>query len=70
MSSWLSHDFTVTKIQKALFQMYPSKSLGLDGLPALFFEKYWEVIENSLVSKCLGVLNHGSSAQGRTQDFF
>ncbi|XP_004308516.1 PREDICTED: uncharacterized protein LOC101296245 [Fragaria vesca subsp. vesca] len=28
----------------ALFQMYPTKSLGPDGMPLEFFQKYWDVV--------------------------
>lgn len=40
MHEELSRDYTVVEIKLALKQMHPSKALGLDGLPPLFYQKY------------------------------
>ncbi|XP_062028960.1 uncharacterized protein LOC133744958 [Rosa rugosa] len=43
MNDQLCSEYTEEEIRCALFQMYPTKSLGPDGMPPLFFQHYWEV---------------------------
>ncbi|KAL6219920.1 hypothetical protein ACLB2K_007678 [Fragaria x ananassa] len=49
--------FTRADIERALKQMPAQKSPGYDGLPALFFKQYWEIIGDEVCQLCLGVLN-------------
>ena len=41
--------------------MQPTKSLGPDGMPAIFYQKYWDIVSNDVVSMVLNVLNSNIS---------
>lgn len=41
----------------ALLSMSPTKTPGLDGFNALFFQKFWDVVGDNLSSMVLGILN-------------
>ena len=43
----------------ALKQLHPSKSPGPDGMSALFFQKYWNIVSANVTSMVLNVLNSG-----------
>ena len=45
--------------------MSPMKAPGKDGLPAIFYQKYWEKIGVSITNCCLNVLNN----EGSVKDF-
>ena len=54
MNSNLLQPFEAEEVRHALAQMHPSKSPGPDGMPALFYQKFWHVvgrdIENAVLS--------------------
>ncbi|KAK2650563.1 hypothetical protein Ddye_018052 [Dipteronia dyeriana] len=39
--------------------MFPTKAPGPDGIPILFFYKYWNIVGLEVTKACLGVLNEG-----------
>lgn len=59
----LCKPFTQEEIEFSLHQMYPIKAPGCDGLPALFYQRYWDVVKKDVVSCCLKVLNEGGSVK-------
>nr|XP_011468563.1 PREDICTED: uncharacterized protein LOC105352685 [Fragaria vesca subsp. vesca] len=44
MNEQLCSSYSQDEIRSALFQMYPTKSSGPDGMPPLFFQHYWDTI--------------------------
>ena len=48
-------------MEAALKQMYPIKALGPDGMSAIFFHKYWDVVGNDVMCMVLNVLNSNMS---------
>lgn len=51
--------FTGEEIYAALKDMEPTKAPGMDGFPAMFFQKFWNIVGESVTAYCLGVLNDG-----------
>ena len=43
MNQLLSRDFQASEIAQALKQMHPHTTPGLDGLPPLFYQKFWSL---------------------------
>lgn len=50
MNSTLCIVYSEMEIKTALFQMYPTKSPGPDGMPPLFFQHYWDSIGSDIVA--------------------
>ncbi|KAK3221777.1 hypothetical protein Dsin_008802 [Dipteronia sinensis] len=63
-SRFLDLKFSREEIRKAIFDMNPTKAPGSDGLPAVFFQKYWESIGPNVVDAWLSVLNNRRSVDG------
>lgn len=57
MNAQLTLPFTPDEVLAALSQMGPLKSPGPDGLPVLFFQKYWHLIGSNIISCVLDFLN-------------
>ncbi|KAK2652462.1 hypothetical protein Ddye_012318 [Dipteronia dyeriana] len=56
---FLDTNFSTEDVRVALFDIFPMKDPGPDGLPALFYQKYWSVVGDKITNACLGVLNKG-----------
>lgn len=41
----------------AIKNMNPTKALGPDGMHAIFYQQYWDIVGNDVVDLCLKVLN-------------
>ncbi|KAL4295344.1 hypothetical protein GQ457_12G013630 [Hibiscus cannabinus] len=61
MNSKLCAGFTVEEVKRAFLQIHPNKSPGIDGLPASFFRKYWNICGHDLLTLCLDLLDGRSS---------
>ncbi|KAL0378890.1 UNVERIFIED_CONTAM: putative mitochondrial protein [Sesamum radiatum] len=55
----LIQPFTEHEVHSALFGMSPLKSPGPDGMPPLFYQKFWHVIRSDVINCVLHVLNSG-----------
>lgn len=53
----LEDPFTLEEIATALSQMCPTKALGPDGLPTVYFQKHWQSVREGVVTTCLLILN-------------
>lgn len=60
MVSDLVCPYVRTEIEAALSEMHPCKSPGPDGLPALFYKRYWDLVGDDIFDVVLEFLNNGS----------
>ncbi|KAL5809465.1 hypothetical protein ACOSQ3_030156 [Xanthoceras sorbifolium] len=63
MNEILGACFTGEEVSAALNQMCPLKAPGSDGLPALFFQKFWDIVGPGVTKAVLAVLNEGASME-------
>ena len=56
----LSSEYTAEEVKVALFQMGPTKAPGPDGMNALFYQKFWHVVGDTVVLAVLDFLNNGN----------
>lgn len=49
--------FTPNEIKRALFDMYPLKSPGPDGIPAPFYQRFWTLVGSNVTDCALQFLN-------------
>ena len=52
MNESLNRNFTREEVATALKQIHPTKAPGLDGMFAIFYQKYWSIVGCSISSKC------------------
>jgi hypothetical protein len=58
MQDELSADFTPGEIVDAMKSMKSTSSPGPNGLPALFYQTYWQLIGTDVIQLALHILNH------------
>ncbi|KAL5538284.1 hypothetical protein UlMin_045689 [Ulmus minor] len=58
MNNKLLRPFTSDEVHKALLGMHPTKALGIDGLPALFYQNFWDIVGPNITKVVLTVLNN------------
>lgn len=57
------------EIVQALKDMHPCKSPGPDGLPALFYKRYWDLVGDEFCSLAQNFLNGGTIPAGLNHTF-
>jgi hypothetical protein len=55
--TWCEMAYTREDVTEAINQMHPLKTPGLDGIPALFFQKYWHFVGRDVQDLALKILN-------------
>ncbi|KAA3477623.1 reverse transcriptase [Gossypium australe] len=53
--------YTEEEVFSALKGMGATKAPGLDGFPAVFFQRYWHIVGKDVTKFCLGILNTDQS---------
>ena len=56
----LSREYSAEEIKVALFQMGPTKALGPGSMNALFYQKFWHIVGNDVITAVLDFLNNGN----------
>ena len=59
MNEKLVADFTIEEVEVALKQMAHLKAPGLDGMPLLFYQRYWSLLGSDVSHSILHYLNSG-----------
>ena len=57
MHQLLTNDYSVDEIKPALFQMGPTKAPGPDGMNALFYQIFWHIVGDNVITAVLDFLN-------------
>ena len=60
MNAKLTGDFMEWELLYALRQMAPLKTLGSNGMPPLFYQHFWPVVNHELTQSILAWLNSGT----------
>ncbi|KAM1003608.1 hypothetical protein EV1_003868 [Malus domestica] len=63
MNASLMRECDPGEIKMDVFQMQPSTSPGPNGLPSLFFQKFWSVVGEGVSRAILSFLNSGNLLQ-------
>lgn len=59
MVAHLARPYIRVEVEAALAEMHPCKSPGPDGMPALFYKKFWDLIGDDVCDVVLNFLNNG-----------
>lgn len=59
MNESLRRPYEAYEVTKALFQMYPLKSPGPDGMSLIFYQKFWHIVGDSVTKIVLPFLKKG-----------
>lgn len=57
MNDGLLKEFTANEVRVALDSIGDLKAPGPDGMPSVFYKKFWDTLGDHVVKEVLGVLN-------------
>ena len=57
MNRQLLAEFSKGEVKLALNRMAPLKALGLDGMPPLFYQHYWDLVGKEITTSVISFLN-------------
>ena len=60
MNEYPCQTFQAKEVHKALKQMHPKKSPGLDGMPPFFYQHFWSLLGECVTNEVLDFLNLGN----------
>ena len=58
MNESLTRVFTREEVVTTLKQIHPTKAPGPDGMSAIFYQRYWDIVGSSVTNMVLNVLNN------------
>ena len=64
MNMMLRASFTAEEVKKALFQIGDYKAPGPDGMHAVFYKRFWELVGDDLVKEVLAAVNTAQIPEG------
>lgn len=67
--TWCSRQFVVEDVREALKHMHPTKALGPVGIPALFYQKFWNIMGKDIETLVLDILNEGRNLESLNKTF-
>jgi hypothetical protein len=59
MNELLCKEFTVKEVEEALHNIGDLKAPGPDGMPSIFYKKFWSLVGEKVTQEVLNVLNGG-----------
>nr|XP_027088506.1 uncharacterized protein LOC113709853 [Coffea arabica] len=59
MNAKLTKPIEKKEIKNALFSMQPEKAPGQDGMPPLFFQRFWNILKGDIIPAILSFFNTG-----------
>lgn len=63
MNKMLTKEYKEEELYMVLKRMGQTKASRSDGYPILFFQRFWHIFEQYVISYCLGILNQGMPSE-------
>uniref|UniRef100_A0A803PU27 Reverse transcriptase n=1 Tax=Cannabis sativa TaxID=3483 RepID=A0A803PU27_CANSA len=58
MNAELEKPFQAKEVTAVVKEMAPTKAPSMDGLPTLFYQKFWSKLSGDVIAVCLNILNN------------
>ena len=60
MNNFLTLPYTALEVKEVVFRLGPTKAPTPDGIPALFYQKHWEIVGEDIIKASLHFLSNRS----------